>query len=367
MSDTALQAALNTLPTTGTEEELVLAAKARGLMIGYDAKWRDAKWETIGVEEVFHLPVVNPETGAKSRTFTQAGKYDGIVGFSGRTYLLEHKTTSDDISDPTGTYFSRLAIDSQVSAYVLANWQSGRKLDGTLYDVIKKPGIRPKNLSKADRAHIASGGEYFGFKIPRDVQFAVSQTQDRECPELYACRLARDTIENPEKYFARKMIPRLDAEVTEYAGELWEVGQSIISARARDAHYRNSGACVEYNTPCAYLGICSGFDTPDSDKWEVVKNRHPELPIIGEDGGKDVLTNSRIKCFQSCRRRHLYKYELGIRRRDDEERESLYFGSLIHTALEAWWDCFRKVNTDGNCTDAALGNEQSADTAAAQA
>jgi len=361
----ALQAALNTLPTEGDEADLILAAKARGLMIGYDAKWGNTGWHTLGVEEVFHLPVINPETAAKSRTFTQAGKFDGIIGFGDRTYLLEHKTTSEDITDPNGTYFRRLAIDSQVSAYVLANWQQGRKLDGTLYDVIKKPGIRPKNLAKADRAHIASGGTYFGFKVPENVRLAVALTQERECHELYAIRLAADCIENGDKYFARKMIPRLDSEVTEYATELWEVGQSILSARSRNAHYRNSGACVEYNTPCQFLGICSGNDSPDSDKWEKREYVHSELPILGEEGGRDVLTNSRIKCFQSCRRKHYYRYEMGIQRRDDEEREALVFGSMIHAALEAYWNCFRKGNTHGDSTSAAICIEQAAATATA--
>lgn len=358
---TPLEAALATLPTEGDDLTLLISAKVRGLVVGYDHRWKDAGWETISVEETFHLPVINPETGAKSRTFTQAGKFDGVITRDNRTYLLEHKTTSEDISDPNAVYWRRLAIDSQVSSYVLANWQAGRKLDGTVYDVIKKPGIRPKNLSKAELAQIAATRSYCGYMLSRDVADAIALGQTRECNELYAMRLAAETIENPDKYFARRVINRLDAEITEYASELWEVGQAIISARARNAHYRNSGACVEYNSPCAFLGICSGYDTPDSDRWERTTNPHAELPVLNGEPSLDVLTNSRVKCFQSCRRRHYYKYELGIKRRDEEEREALFMGTVLHAALEAWFSYYRKEDNEHG-KNAAAGNGPSAAT-----
>lgn len=356
---TPLEAALATLPTTGDENSMLVAAKCRGLMIGYDHRWNNAGWETISVEEVFELPVINPETGAKSRTFKQSGKFDGVITRDGRKYLLEHKTTSEDISDPNAVYWRRLAIDSQVSAYVLANWQAGRKLDGTVYDVIKKPGIRPKNLSKAELAQIVATRSYCGYMLSRDVADAIALGQTRECNELYAMRLAAEAIENPDKYFARRVINRLDSEIAEYAQELWDVGQSIISARTNNAHYRNSGACVEYSTPCEFLGICSGYDTPESDRWERADWAHAELPE--SKGSLDVLTNSRVKCFHSCRRKHFYKYELGLKRKDEEEREALYMGSVLHAALEAWWLCYRKGN-DEHGKNAAGGTGPSAAT-----
>src|ERR1035437_6724701 len=49
----------------------------------------------------------------------------------------------------------------------------------------------------------------------------------------------------------------------------------------------------------------------------------------------DLITVSRMRCFNSCRRLHHIKYELGYRSLTTSE--SLSFGTLIHTALEAWW------------------------------
>ena len=352
---TALEHALAAI--NGANADPIHAAKCRGLMHGYDARWKDAGWETLSVEEVFHLPVINPETGAASRTFTQAGKYDGIAEHSGRVCLIEHKTTSDDIADPASHYWKRLTIDSQVSAYVLANWQNGRKLDGTLYDVVKKPGIRPKAIPKADLKAIASFGTYFGTKVPPDVlNNIIVHGQTDECPALYGFRLASDCIENPNKYFQRRMVPRLDNEVSEYAQELWDVGKTILEARANNRHYRNSGACMQWGSPCEYLSICCGEDSVESDRWQKPENVHSELPILDKSGGRSVLTNSRIKTFQTCRRKHYFRHELGIRKYDEEEKEALVFGSLWHLALENWWSFFMKGTEDVHSDEAPAVN-----------
>lgn len=350
------------------DDSKLIQARAKGLMIGYDHRWKDAGWQTLSTEEVFHLPIINPETGAKSRTFTQSGKFDGIVARDGRTYLLEHKTASEDIADQASQYWRRLAIDSQVSAYVLANWQQGRKLDGTLYDVIRKPGIRPKEIPKAELQHILTSRSYCGYEVPEEIQTRLIGTvKPRECAELYAMRLAAECIEEQDKYYQRKVIPRLDQDISEFAQELWDVGQSLIDARNKTAHYRNSGACIEYNSPCRFLGICSGQDTPDSDRWRKASgNVHAELPDIYENGGLNVLTNSRVRTFQSCRKKHYLHYELGIRRVDDEEKESLILGSLVHSALEAWFNFFKEKSNEC-CQNAAAGTELATENTAAQA
>jgi hypothetical protein len=53
-----------------------------------------------------------------------------------------------------------------------------------------------------------------------------------------------------------------------------------------------------YGSPCKFLGICSGHDTPDSDRWQKKSQIHPELPADIENP-KGLLTNSRIRTFQT--------------------------------------------------------------------
>lgn len=360
----AAEHALATLTGAGDDRSRLIEAKVRGLVIGYDFRWQSSGWKTVSVEETFQLPVLNPETGRESRTFRQAGKVDAIAEFHGQQYLVEHKTTSEDISVPDSVYWRRLAIDSQVSSYVLAHWQQGQKLAGTLYDVIRKPGISPKQIVKADLKTLLEHGLYFGWKVSSGAVEHAKQT-GAESPALYSMRLARECIDNPNKYFARRVIPRLDGDLLEWAAELWEVGQAIIHARNRNAHFRNSAACIQYNTPCEYLGLCSSYDNPDSDRWKRRENVHEELPTL-EGDGRDVLTHSRVKCFQTCRRKHQYRYEIGIVRSDEEERESLQLGTMLHQALESYWGHNMKGSNDGDCNTVSTSGAGTEQQAAAQ-
>jgi hypothetical protein len=110
-----------------------------------------------------------------------------------------------------------------------------------------------------------------------------------------------------------------------------------------------------YGSPCKFLGVCSGHDTAESDNWKKKEHVHNELDGIDGDG-RDVLTNSRIRCFQTCKRKHYYQYELGIERIDAEEREALAFGTLYHAGLEAWWQCFLKGDNHDDCNESpAIG------------
>lgn len=337
----ALDAIDRLMPEPRDEDAAVMRAKIRGLMVGYSNRWADAGWETIEIEQTFHLPIINPETSKPSRTFTHGGKYDGVIRWpaSGKIMLLEHKTCSEDITDPNAPYWRRMTIDSQVSHYMLANWQDGRKLDGTLYDVLRKPAIRPKDITKADQKILSAWGTYCGHAVPIEYR-----TLDRENADLYEIRLIADIAERPDWYFGRRVINRLDSEVLEFSQELWDVGQTMIDARNNDRHFRNDAACNAYGSYCEYIGVCSGQESIESDKWRKVETVNGELDLGGD--GRDVLTHSRLKCFAQCRRKHLYRYELGIRRREEEDREALVFGHVMHEALAAFWLCF-KGDVDG--------------------
>lgn len=318
----------------GQAESDILGATLKGIMIAYANRWDNAKWETKSVEESFHLDIINPETGRKSRTFTHAGKYDGIVTFEGKDFLLEHKTCSEDIADPNAPYWRRLAIDAQISGYVLSQWQQGNKLDGTLYDVIRKPKIRPRALTKAEVAGVVGTGGYFGTHLSEScIASIIGGSIKTENAELFQARVAFEMTNDPSYYFQRRTIPRMDADIAEFAQELWDVSDEIRLARANNRHYRNPGACMNYNTACAYLPICSGFDTPDSNSWKKKTKTHEELPI---DDGLNILSHSRIACFKTCRAKHFYEYELGIKP-NKEEKEALYFGRLLHLALAEYW------------------------------
>jgi len=348
----ALTAALAAIDQAAADP--LARAKARGLMRGYDARWADANWVTVSVEHTFHLPIVNPATGRPSKKFAQAGKYDGTARYGNDLWLIEHKTTSQSIEAPDATYWRHLDIDAQVSNYMLAHWQSGEKLAGTLYDVIRKPTIGPILISKAVRASVVADRHYFGTKLPHELLMELAAgTHERETPEMFEARLANDAIAvRPEWYYGRKCISRLDHEIVEYAQEKWDVAREIADATKRSAWYRNSGACMTYGTPCEYLGICSGHDSPDSDRWVKRSAAHRELPVLGNTFA--VSTDTSVTSFPAVPREKILRYELGIERVDREESDALTFGSLLHAGLEGWWKSFMETDNVNDCASAPV-------------
>jgi hypothetical protein len=50
---------------------------------------------------------------------------------------------------------------------------------------------------------------------------------------------------------------------------------------------------------------------------------------------KELLTNSRMKSFRACPRKHFYEYVEGIKPAADDE--AMAFGTLVHACLEAYW------------------------------
>lgn len=352
----ALEAVNTEVPKHADERDLLIAAKVRGLVRGYHSRWREHDYQPLAVEQLVTSNLYNPDTQAVSRTFRIAGKIDLLAEHkpTGRRVLFDHKTTSQDITDPNATYWRQLAIEGQASHYMLLEWLNGRKVDDAVWDVTRKPNISPKRLTKAERAAIASLGTYCNYNVSETSRKHVVQSE-RENYELYEIRLANDCIrERPEWYFQRRPVPRLDAEIFEYAQELWIHSQDMIHTRRTGWHVRNPGACMTYGSPCQFLGICSGHDSPDSDRWQRKPNVHVELPDLDGDG-KDVLTNSRIRCFQTCRKKHYFQYELGIERQDEEEREALVFGRLYHLALNSWWAA--QIEGDRNDCNQSAGNE----------
>lgn len=52
-----------------------------------------------------------------------------------------------------------------------------------------------------------------------------------------------------------------------------------------------------------------------------------------------ILTSSRVKSFRACPRKHHFEYVLGVR--PVQTSHALAFGTLLHTALEAYWTARR--------------------------
>jgi hypothetical protein len=319
-------------------------ATIRGLLRGYEARWaNNHQFQTESVEQEFCQPIYNLKNKSDrlsiSRTFRVAGKKD-VIALGGRhdRWIVDHKTTSSNIEAPDAVFWGRLPIEGQANLYLLSEHISGKAVMGAVWDVIRKPGIRPKKLTKVDQKAITSLGEYYGYQVAEQTKHFVLANGD-ENTELYELRVAHECEQKPHRYFQRREILRLEHEMLEYAADLWDLAAEVRTCRQTRRHLRNSGNCLRYGTPCPYLGICSGYDTPESDKWRRRETVHAELSTLDGDG-RDVLTNSRLACFQECRRKHYFRYELGIERQNTKPSDALFLGTIMHVGLAAWWSCF---------------------------
>jgi len=83
MPHPALTSALTVISNQVTREtpdkQRLIAAKCRGLMVGYHARWGEPDFEILSVENTVTADLFNPATQARSRTFTVAGKLDLVA------------------------------------------------------------------------------------------------------------------------------------------------------------------------------------------------------------------------------------------------------------------------------------------------
>jgi hypothetical protein len=197
---------------------------ARACCLGYAARYENGDpIDSRGIEFPFRTMLGRVEV---------AGNVD-VLGADGPdinapTILVEHKTTSADIS-PGSSYWQEVAVtDAQISMYSAAF--PGAKI---LYDVIRKPGLRKLRAGKPNE-----------------------ETDD----ELVA-RCLDAMAKEPEKYFQRAMMVRLDHEHAPFVRDV----ELVDELRRRPEHPRNANACHSFGRRCGFFGVCWQGQSLDDD------------------------------------------------------------------------------------------------------
>lgn len=270
------------------DEEVVLR-----LLVGHRWRWESEPLEILAGELPFDLPLTNPETGGETPIWRRAGKIDAIVRLpDGRLALLEHKTTSEDVS-PGSEYWTRVRIDQQNVGYFIAARELGYDVQTVIYDVVRKPSIQPRSipLVDADGVKIVLGADgqrmrtKDGKKWRESADAAsgyVLQTRP-ETRDEYGERIREDMGERPEWYFARMEIPRLEQDVETFRHELWMQQMSLRAAQRNGHWFRNPASCRSFFGACEFLGICERTDlaTNTPEGFVRLMDVHPELATSG--------------------------------------------------------------------------------------
>ena len=253
-----------------SEAEPFQIATARALLLGYDTRWKDEqdKLEVLAVEIEFSAPLINPETGHASKTFILGGKLDALARAQDRhVYIVEHKTSSEDLGAGS-TYWQRLRIDSQVSTYYAGAKALGYQVAGCLYDVVAKPQLRPlKATPIEDRKYTKKDGRLYA-----------NQREFDETPDEFEVRVLGHIAENPERYFHRGTVVRLEAEEREAAFDSWQTTRLIREAELAQRYPRNADACPRYGRMCGYFDVCTGAASlEDPSRFRQTETAHEEL------------------------------------------------------------------------------------------
>ena len=265
-AETRLAAALEAMRGAAVDEYEL--ARASVLLRGYDARWGRESFEVLSVEQEFRAPLVNPESGAASRTYELGGKLDVVARdlSDGRVKLIEHKTTSEDIG--TGSnYWMRLTIDPQISTYFAGGKASGYAIEECIYDVLGKPGLRPTKATPMESR-----------KYTKDGKLYAAQHEHDETPAEFEARLAAHVAENPDRYFQRGTVVRLEQEEADAAHDTWHTARLIREAELANRWPRNPDACVRYGRTCHLFGVCTGSASlDDASLFRRTLNQHEEL------------------------------------------------------------------------------------------
>lgn len=228
-------------------------AKAAAMFTAHKERWAtELPDEHIAAELQFELPLRNPASSAPTHVWRRAGKIDRIVRLAdGRIALKEYKTTSRDFA-PGADYWLRLSLDMQLSFYLLAAREIGYDCRTILYDVTRRPGIRPLRATPEELR------KYTKTDPPR--LYANQRTED-ETPEEYAARITTDLLEDPVRSFARIEIARTDADLKEAEAEIWIQQKMLRECQRMNHWYRNPEACVtSTGSKCDFLPVCQYSD-----------------------------------------------------------------------------------------------------------
>jgi hypothetical protein len=255
----------------GQVEEPFELALVAAMFTAHKERWANEPTEEhVAAELPFEIALLNPETGHPTPIWRLAGKLDRIVRLAdGRLALKEYKTTSRDFT-PGAPYWLRLGLDMQLSIYLLAARELGYDVGTILYDVTRRPALRPLKATSTDVRKYTKEGKLYANQ--RDVD---------ETPEEYATRVTASLAADLVKNFARIEIARTDSDLEECRWELWGEQLALRECQRSERWWRNPDSCVSATGQlCDYLPICQNANlaTITPTGFVRVANVHPELP-----------------------------------------------------------------------------------------
>jgi hypothetical protein len=249
---------------------------ARACCLGYAARYELPHLQDVEVE----LPFTATIGGVKCAGTVDALGWksipeDNAMRHASEMVIVEHKTTSSDIS-PGSLYWRQVSqTDLQVSLYAAAF--PGATI---LYDVVRKPDFERSQVPLCDdqgspivldgaglRVRKTTGDK--GWRRTGDKERGyILQTRPETDDELVA-RCLEAMSNEPDKYFQRQVIVRLEHEHALFEADVSSIDKlrwqfSLVDHSAIRPP-RNPASCHAFNRPCGYFEVCWGSESIDND------------------------------------------------------------------------------------------------------
>ncbi len=260
-----------------------LAPQDRAVVRGYRAYWGDPDRQ-VDVEKTdvpFQI-MIDP-------TIMVVGEFDakGVRKDTKKKTIVEHKSTSEDITMGSA-YWNKVAlVDSQVTSYLLASRIMGWGEVEVLYDVLLKSTMKRQFATPLEKRQYTKATKTQPSRLHAD-QREVDETEDE-----FEYRVLEDIFKRPEHYYQRGVVVRLEQD---HAAHIKDVKGTVrLLQLARDMGEnvpRNTDSCFKYGRPCDFYPVCSsGVDVLDDtfyqkktssrqrDKAEQQEKTEPEKPV----------------------------------------------------------------------------------------
>jgi hypothetical protein len=290
------------------------AQNAKQLMGSYHMTWTNAPFELVHNEQTLSA-AVRKNAKRKSTRTRFGGKIDKVVNYNGRTFIVEHKTTSL----PLYEWLEKHRRSPQARSYAWLLSQHGIEVDGVIYDLIQSKPPKAwdslavlkdgKRLAKVNGLIWTTAEEFLiavkqvgltglgregtlddcdwyretydallardnsGFWLRREVELFAEHEMERIGAELYRAATDirrwrdtmdqyRETIDTAAKYYPDKL-PVIVEDI------LHDVGSEFP---------RESGICWQYNRICHLASLCGSWSRYDVQGFTVAGNGgHTEL------------------------------------------------------------------------------------------
>lgn len=255
----------------------------------YDFVFQNERFEIVESEKEVKVNVRTP-SGRRSPNMFYLGYMDQIIrNLSGDAGLYLHEIkTAAKWDDKDEIY---LKIDNQTTGYHWLAREIGLVLQGTIYTVCLKPstgivlldeaksrisklrGVNTKIVNAKKKA-LDAGEKYDGperIDIPN-----YHPIDDYETADQYLARVKKDYLENPSRYFIRKIFTRSAEQLKRFEVELYHSCQDAKNIREKDNFMQpNKMTCPN----CDGYDLCRDWTEDTMRRWYEAKDKGDKSDI----------------------------------------------------------------------------------------